>query len=153
MKIICFISLLLIVCTIPDKDTGYIQRKLLSTEPHRIWFESNYNDYEPNIDILKPYKDELEDMDILVFMGTWCSDSRREVPRLLKITDHLNLDEKQIKIYLVDDQKMSEEKLEVDYDIDFVPTIIFLKDGEVKGRIVESPSETLEKDIKSILLE
>ncbi|MGD8307725.1 MAG: hypothetical protein PVF17_13790 [Ignavibacteria bacterium] len=38
-----------------------------------------------------------------------------------------------------------------DLQIDFVPTIIFNKNGKESGRIIEMPYNTLEKDILEIL--
>ena len=36
-------------------------------------------------------------------------------------------------------------------DIEFVPTFIFYKDGKEIGRIVETPAESLEKDLLKIV--
>jgi hypothetical protein len=47
-------------------------------------------------------------------------------------------------------QGLSDEAEEL--DIEFVPTIIFYKDGSEIGRIVETPAESLEKDLLKILL-
>jgi hypothetical protein len=40
---------------------------------------------------------------------------------------------------------------ETDFNIEYVPTIIFYRNGEVLNRIVEYPQITLEKDMLAIL--
>ncbi|NNK29609.1 MAG: thioredoxin, partial [Flavobacteriaceae bacterium] len=37
-------------------------------------------------------------------------------------------------------------------NIEYVPTIIFLKDGKEAGRIVELPMNSLEQDMEAIIL-
>ena len=84
-------------------------------------------------------------------MGTWCSDSRREVPRFLKIIDGLNIPQENISIYCVD-RDLSTENNEIDnLNIKAVPTFIFYRDNIELGRIVEAPTESLEIDMVKIL--
>ena len=52
----------------------------LKNEPHLIWFQENYNDYSLDESTAEKIKPLIKDIDITVFMGTWCSDSQREVP-------------------------------------------------------------------------
>lgn len=92
-----------------------------------------------------------EGIDIIVFLGTWCSDSRREVPRFLKIADLAGMDAARIKLYGLDRTKRSSDGLTDRYGIERVPTFIFLRGDEEVGRIVEVPRTTLEGDVLSIL--
>ena len=39
----------------------------------------------------------------------------------------------------------------MDLDIELVPTFIFYRNGEELGRIVETPEDTLEKDLAEIV--
>jgi thiol-disulfide isomerase/thioredoxin len=87
----------------------------------------------------------------LVFFGTWCSDSRREVPHFLKIADDCGIDSSRIRLYGLDRSKKSRDGLTEKYHIDRVPTFIFLKDGDEIGRITEKPTGTLEADMLAIL--
>ena len=85
-------------------------------------------------------------------MGTWCSDSRREVPRFYKILDSLNFPSAKVKLIMVDRKK---EAAGIDispFNIELVPTMIFYNDGLEDGRIIETPKETLEKDLEEILV-
>ncbi|MCC6396323.1 MAG: thioredoxin family protein [Bacteroidetes bacterium] len=93
-----------------------------------------------------------EGVDVVVFIGTWCSDSRREVPRFLRIADEVGMDQTRYTLYALDRMKSSPEGMEKTYVVDRVPTFIFLREGKEIGRIVESPRTTLEGDILTILV-
>jgi thiol-disulfide isomerase/thioredoxin len=88
---------------------------------------------------------------VLVFLGTWCSDSKREVPRFLRIVDAAGISMDRITLYALDRKKASPEGVEARYGIERVPTFIFLKKESELGRIVETPRTTLEGDILAIL--
>ena len=51
----------------------------------------------------------------------------------------------------MDEDKHAEGNETAGLKIEYVPTIIFYKDGNELGRIVESPEDTLEKDMIKIL--
>lgn len=92
-----------------------------------------------------------DDVDFLVFLGFWCSDSHREVPRFLKIADESGIPARRITIIALDRKKTSPDGLERQYGIERVPTFVALKKGKEIGRIVESPRTTLEGDLLTIL--
>ncbi|MFZ0452215.1 MAG: thioredoxin family protein, partial [Ignavibacteriaceae bacterium] len=91
------------------------------------------------------------DVNIEIVMGTWCSDSRREVPRFFKILDAVNYPSNKVGIICVDEDKKTQSNELDGLKIELVPTIIFYKDGNELGRIIESPHDTLEKDMIKIL--
>jgi tetratricopeptide (TPR) repeat protein len=88
-------------------------------------------------------------------MGTWCSDSQREVPNLIRLLEEIDFPSEQLEIIAIDDAeaqyKQSPQGQEKDKNIHHVPTIIILKDGKEVNRIIEYPRETLEADIVEIL--
>jgi thiol-disulfide isomerase/thioredoxin len=87
-------------------------------------------------------------------LGTWCPDSRREVPRFMRILDSLEYPKEQLKIICVDRKKQALNNETDSLNIVYVPTIIFYtKEGVEVGRIIEHPKgETLEEDLEAILL-
>ena len=90
-----------------------------------------------------------------IFLGTWCGDSRREVPRLEKIFIELGVDFNQVSIITVDRDKVSPNDEQNGKDIRYVPTLIVKNNNIEIGRIVESPSSetaTLESDLFEISL-
>ena len=130
---------------------GLFDRKELSNNPHAEWFDQNYSDYnfdQKTLDKLKPL---FKDLEITVFMGTWCSDSRKEIPVFYKLIDKLNFDEKSIELIGMTLEKTTPDSLELNQNLINVPTFIFKKDGKEINRIVEFPLETIEKDILEIL--
>lgn len=121
--------------------------------PYSDWYNQEYNDYaidEKAVEELK--KQKLNSYSIMVFMGTWCSDSHREVPRLMKILETLKFPESKLTIIAVNRKKESPSGEEGLYDIQKVPTIIVKKYGNEIGRIIESPkSGWLERDLLDII--
>ena len=83
-------------------------------------------------------------------MGTWCGDSRREIPGFYKILDETAFDVNYLQLIGVDRSKKYDD-YEKDLTIFRVPTIIFLKNGKEIGRFVEYPKETIEKDFLKIV--
>lgn len=141
--------------TIPYEESvmliGKSNRKGLQMDAFKGWFNPGYEDYKADPQTLTKLKPLLKDVSILVFMGTWCSDSQRDVPHLYKILDDADFDESKLKLISVSEEKTTPEGLEDEYDIFNVPTIIFYKDQTELGRIVEYPVEALEKDMLAIL--
>jgi tetratricopeptide (TPR) repeat protein len=87
-------------------------------------------------------------------MGTWCSDSQREVPRLVKTLQVLKFPGEQLSIIGVnratDRYKQSPNGEEVGKNIHRVPTIIFYKNGEEVNRVIERPVASMEQDMQAI---
>lgn len=130
---------------------GNISCKDLEKPPYENWFVENFNNHMLDTATLTQLKPLLSNVHIKVFMGTWCSDSQREVPALHKILEEAGFDEKNLQIVAVDRDKVTPQGFEKNMDIQYVPTIIFYKNKKEVGRIVESPVETLEKDMLTIL--
>ncbi len=111
-----------------------------------------YDHYTPDPETVQKISELNFNGRIYLFLGTWCKDSRREVPRLFRIFDQSNLaDTEKIQIWAVDRAKKLADNLTDTYDIYFVPTVIFFGENGEIGRIVEQPEVTLEEDILEIL--
>lgn len=125
---------------------------VLKKEPHAEWFNATYDAYKPNKKTLDDIKNHLKnDVDIKLYMGTWCEDSQREVPAFIKILDQLGFDRSKLTTIMLSEEKTSPAGLEKGMNITNVPTIIFYRNGQEINRIVEIPIETLEKDMYVIL--
>jgi hypothetical protein len=58
------------------------------SEPYSTWFLKGYDDYQFNSEAINRLLDVNKDsLNIKIVMGTWCPDSRREVPRFVRILD------------------------------------------------------------------
>lgn len=134
---------------------GRINIEGLTSNSYQGWYENNYQNYEVEDETLKSIEKELSQHKILLFMGTWCGDSKREVPRFIKILEAANFSMNNLKIVAVDRRKDRYKKSpggeEWGLSIKRVPTFIFYKSGKETNRIIESPITTLESDIKKIV--
>ena len=61
-------------------------------------FDEYYEVYEPDQSVLNHLKQKKEGRDILMVVGTWCSDSQEQVPKFYKILDKIKFD-KQVKVF------------------------------------------------------
>ena len=134
---------------------GQIDINGLTSNSYQNWYHSNYKSYVVDNKVTSSIKSELAQHKILVFMGTWCGDSKREVPRFIKILEAAEFPMENLKIVAVDKRKEHYKKSptgeEWGLSIKRVPTFIFYKNGKEMNRIIESPITSLETDIKTII--
>jgi thiol-disulfide isomerase/thioredoxin len=134
---------------------GRCERNALQQAPFNSWFSSNYDAYVVDSFTCTFIKPLLANKTITLFMGTWCGDSKREVPRILKMLDCCGFPSEKITLIMVsnapDAYKQSPQHEEAGKNIIRVPTILIHENGKEVGRIVESPIASLEKDMLAIL--
>lgn len=115
-------------------------------------FNTTYEQYQPSSAEIRAIK-SLSGKSLLVLFGTWCHDSEREVPRLLKLLDVSGVKLKKLSLHGVNYNKQEPTNLHRQYDLKYSPTIILLQ-GEVElGRIVETPILSLGEDLASFVSE
>jgi len=132
---------------------GYCTENGLKDSPiFSNYYDKEYYKYEPKLDFLETLSESLNQVQITVIFGSWCPDSQREVPRLMRILDEMNYPLDSLTIIAVNRLKKVPDIDISHYMIEFVPTIVFYKNGFEIGRIVEAPLETLEDDIASVLM-
>ena len=132
---------------------GYCDINGLQEEPFDEWYNSEFDEYTPEKKILRKIKKAKinSKVKITIVMATWCSDSRREVPRFYKILDKIKYDFKNVTLINVDTKKLAEGTNVEKLNIKKVPTFLFYKNKKEIGRIIETPKATLEKDMLEIL--
>ena len=134
---------------------GLCNKKALEKKPYSVWFNKNYANYQIDTVTAEKLKPGLAGKQITLFMGTWCGDSRREIPRIFKILDYCGVSENRIKLVMLSREdstyKQSPTHEEKGLNIHRVPDLIVYDNGQEMGRIVESPIISLEKDLLSIL--
>ena len=64
---------------------GAIAKENLQRGTYATWYNTYYDEYQTDDVRISQFQKSLKELDILLFMGTWCSDSQREVPRFRKI--------------------------------------------------------------------
>ncbi|MCW5516313.1 thioredoxin family protein [Muriicola sp. Z0-33] len=137
------------------KLLGVINKDGLMKPPFQSWYKSGFNSYQLDMATIASFEKELGNYTIKVFMGTWCGDSKREIPRFYKVLDATEYPEKQLITIAVDYVKPNYKKSpggeEKGMNIIKVPTFIFYKNGKEVNRIIESPVASFEKDMAAIL--
>ena len=134
-----------------EKMLGEITKDGFTSNSFNAWFTPNYEAYQPDAIIVKKLQRKLKKYTITIFMGTWCEDSQREVPHFYKILDAMNVAKEDVELIAVDEEKVTPNRLEDGFDITYVPTFIFYRNGKEINRIVESPVNSLEEDMLTIL--
>ncbi len=134
---------------------GQIDLNGLNSNSYQNWYNTNHKAYQVDTELVSAFKSDLVKHKILIFMGTWCGDSKREVPRFIKILEATDFPMENLKIVAVDRRKDYYKKSptgeEWGLSIKRVPTFIFYKDGKETNRIIESPITSLEADIQAIV--
>lgn len=134
---------------------GKSTRVRLEQEPFGSWFNKNYSEYKLDSntsDLLKP---NVQNKRFVIFMGTWCGDSRLEVPRIYKILDYCGVPETAIQLVNVNVYdsvyKQSPTHEEKGLNIHRVPDLLVYENDKEIGRIIERPFKSWEKDLLTII--
>ncbi|MFA5971770.1 MAG: thioredoxin family protein [Lentimicrobiaceae bacterium] len=114
-------------------------------------YKAEYPISRADAETMKLLSGKLNGIKVTLVMGTWCGDSKEWVPRFYKIMDELNFDYKNLTLICVDRSKKAPGTNVDALKIELVPTFIFYRNAEELGRIVEVPSDLLEKDILKIV--
>lgn len=110
-------------------------------------FQENFERYE----VLDGAPKIPNDVSVLILFGTWCHDSQREVPRMLKILEAVGFPQADVKMVTLDVSKNDPLGLAAANEVKFTPTFIFFRQQNELGRIVEKPATTLEAAIGELL--
>jgi|SRR5262245_43729238 len=135
----------------PEPLLGHVTRaQLKAYAPWALFWEQKY---VPDPAAVASIKHDAGDVTTLLVMGTWCPDSKREMPRYFATMDAAGLDDKKLTMIGVDRTKRDTEGLTDKYNITRVPTFIFLRDGKEVGRFVERTpvGTTFEAEMARIL--
>lgn len=89
---------------------------------------------------------------ITVALGTWCPDSKKHVPRLLKALELAANSRFHIKLIGIGRKLHEPHDIIKHFKLIHVPTVIVEREGVEIGRIVEHPTTTsMEEDLAAIL--
>ncbi|HLY70110.1 MAG TPA: hypothetical protein VKR53_10315 [Puia sp.] len=134
---------------------GRCTMERLQQPPFNSWFVKNYDDYSVDTITAEKIKSSMQHTQFKIFMGTWCGDSRREVPRMFKLLRYCGVNSSQIELILLDNRdslyKQSPGHEERGMNIHHVPDFIVFENKKEAGRIIESPVVSLEKDLYRII--
>ncbi len=130
---------------------GEVERAQLERGPYAEWFSEHYENYESDSLIVRDLKAAFGDVSVSVFIGTWCGDTKRQLPRLFHLLDELALDNVEVTLVGLDRDKVGPSGEERTAGIHHTPTVIVRRAGAELGRIIETPVESLERDLLKII--
>ena len=129
---------------------GWVDRTVLE-QPQFSQFKTVYDTVQVNRTMVAFIRQASDSVQWIVFFGTWCGDSKRQVPMFLKVADSAGIPRERIKLYGLDRSLKDDKGLAEKYRVRSVPTFIFLKDGKEIGRITETPTIGMEADMLTIM--
>jgi len=115
-------------------------------ELHEV-FKRNYDAYEVPAGVAGL----PADLEVKILFGTWCHDSEREVPRMLKLLGASGVKEENISLISLDIRKEEPEGRAKALDVRFTPTFVFFSEGTELGRIIERPIVSLPHDLTALV--
>jgi thiol-disulfide isomerase/thioredoxin len=153
--LIAFLPALMQAQTAEPQLLGACSTDDLKKEPYAEWYTKNYTDYTPDKTVVAELKDiEWSAYSISIFFGTWCGDSQREVPRLVKVLDAIGFPPSALSLIAVGSAdslyRQSPGHEEKGKHVYRVPSFIIYENGNEINRIVEYPATSLERDLLSI---
>ena len=116
---------------------GIITRDLIANDTAFKWYKQNLAGYKPNDQATTALKENSSKLELIVFGGTWCGDTKYILPKFYAITDAAIFPQERITLIGVDRNKKTLSHLAEALGIINVPTIIVMKDGKELGRVVE----------------
>jgi len=130
--------------------TGGVSHQELKTDSvFSQYYSEGYHNYE--VEKAGELGEALSGVEIKIVLGTWCHDSQIQVPRFFKILSKAEYKKDKPEIIGVNLDKKIPGRDISSLNINRVPTFIFYKDKKEIGRIIESPKQSLEADMLSIL--
>jgi thiol-disulfide isomerase/thioredoxin len=129
---------------------GAVSREQIETA-HPEWVQAEVSS-APDAEAARALAAIEPGAEVTVFLGTWCGDSEREVPRLWRALDEAGGDVPfQIHYIGVDRQKKEPAAPITNFEIEYVPTFIVSRQGREVGRIVEEAPHGVEWDLLALL--
>lgn len=116
-------------------------------------FANAYNKHQVTAEDRSALQQLTQASELVIVFGSWCHDSQREVPRLLKLLDSAN--NSTIKVTLVAvgyNKQIPDDANPHQLAIKYTPTIFVLdKKGNELGRFIERPNSNWATDISELL--
>jgi hypothetical protein len=131
---------------VEDKFGVISSEDLLSQYPE---FAAEFQAYQASEQEISAIR-KIRGKSLLVLFGTWCHDSEREVPRLLKLLAQSQVQVGELKLVGLNYHKQDDEGLHRRFKVRYTPTIILLDGEKELGRIVEKPIVSLSEDLAAM---
>ncbi|OQX75998.1 MAG: hypothetical protein B6D61_09460, partial [Bacteroidetes bacterium 4484_249] len=79
---------------------GKCNRDGLKSDVFAEYYNEGYNNYVPDANTLKQLKKrkKKKGISIVIVMGSWCGDSKEQVPKFYKILDQIGFKESKVEL-------------------------------------------------------
>ena len=119
-------------------------------QQHRI-FDIYSNRYDPDSAAVAYLASVQDTVTIHVLFGTWCHDSKREIPALFKTLELADNPHLILNMTAVSRTKTDPTNAYERWQLEYTPTLVITRNGKEIGRIVEESSHSIEHDLADIL--
>jgi thiol-disulfide isomerase/thioredoxin len=130
---------------------GPVEKSYLNNPKQFPWFYYGYQAYQPKDSVVNLLKSEASKLGFLIFAGSWCGDTQKELPAFYKVVDLMGVKDNQIQLIMVDRNKQTNFMKTSVLGIKPVPCIIIYKDSVEIGRFIESSKISVEEDLYNII--
>ena len=107
--------------------------------------------YNPKPEIVDQLRSLGVEVRIEIYLGTWCSDSKAHLSAFFKVLELVENPLIQVSYVGVPEEKSSRAPYYQGKNIEKLPTFLIYMDGREKGRIVETPTLSVEQDLLEII--
>ena len=131
--------------------TGKTDVRLLERNVGYRWYKENYVSYQANLSAINVIRDMPNDIQIIVFAGTWCESSRQLIPQFYKAIDLAGISKQRITLYFLDLDYRSPQGYENNFGVNSTPVFVLLQKNIEIGRITNAINQSIEADIADLL--
>jgi len=144
------LSLFLFLYSIGEKElTGPLSKEVI-LEYIPEWQEVVAS-YTPNSGIIKKIKSINKEIQVEIFLGTWCPDCKKHVSAYFKIMEMADNPFISTSYVGIPREREARQEFTQGKNIVRIPTfIIYFQNTEV-GRIIETPNKSVEEDLINII--
>ena len=107
--------------------------------------------YVPNLEVIEKLQALPSEINIEIFLGTWCSDTKRNVSAYFKIMDMVDNPLIMTTYIGIPEEDDSRKPFIEGKNITKVPTFVIFMNNQEKGRIIENPIKSIEEDLLDII--
>ena len=116
---------------------GIINKYLVQNDGSYTWYTQSQTNWRPDTATLNAFEAAKSKYQYVVFGGTWCEDTHAVLPKFFKLLELSGVEDTVVTFFGVNRAKKSLGSIADAFNIKNVPTIIVMKDGVEKGRVVE----------------
>ncbi|TAD83165.1 MAG: thioredoxin [Bacteroidetes bacterium] len=143
--------------TLPDAEEkkilrGFLSKTQLTEDTSFAWYAANGKFLKANEALAASIAAKASQVELVLFVGTWCHDSQQLLPKYFKTLEAANFPPEKLTIIGVDRSKTTIGNLHKIFGITNIPTLIVMQDGKELGRIVEyGTSGQVDKALASLI--